>query len=104
MATRGRTFNARECLPRSGKETLETKIEIIHELQKGSSQRVVAGIFGVAKSTVSDIWRDRKKIKDCVSMSESLVFAIALFVCQNLSWLIQLVGNGFVNNAQREHL
>ena len=55
--------------------TLETKIEIIHELQKGSSQRVVAGIFGVAKSTVSDIWRDRKKIEDCVSTSESLVFA-----------------------------
>ena len=55
--------------------TLETKMEIVCELQKGNSQRVVAERFGVAKSTVGDIWKYRQKIEDCISSSESLVYA-----------------------------
>ena len=35
--------------------TLETKMKIIWEVQKGSSQRVVAERFGVVRSTVGDI-------------------------------------------------
>ena len=55
--------------------TLETKMKIVHEIQTGSSQRVVAEKFGIAKSTVGDIWKDRQKIEDCISSSESLTFA-----------------------------
>ena len=35
--------------------TLETKLEIVKVLEKGTSQRVVGDKFGVAKSTVADI-------------------------------------------------
>ena len=38
---------------------IEQKLEIIAELGKGKSQRVVADIFKVAKSTINDIWRDK---------------------------------------------
>jgi hypothetical protein len=55
--------------------TLETKMKIVCDIQSGSSQRFVAEKFGVAKSTVGDIWKDRHKIQDCVSSSESLTFA-----------------------------
>ena len=55
--------------------TLETKMEIVRELQGEKSQRIVAEKFGVAKSTVGDIWKYRQKIEDCVLSSESLVFA-----------------------------
>ena len=39
--------------------TIEQKLEIIAVLGKGKSQRVVADIFKVAKSTINDIWRDK---------------------------------------------
>ena len=55
--------------------TLETKMEIVCALQKGNSERVVAERFGVARSTVGDIWKYRQKIEDCISSSESLVYA-----------------------------
>ena len=55
--------------------TLETKMKIVCDSQSGSSQRFVAEKFGVAKSTVGDIWKDRQKFQDCVSSSESLTFA-----------------------------
>ena len=48
---------------------LETKLEIVHAHKKGTSQRLVGDKFGVAKSTITDIWKDRKKI------SESPAFA-----------------------------
>ena len=38
---------------------IEQKLEIIAELGKGKSQRVVADIFKVAKYTINDIWRDK---------------------------------------------
>ena len=41
--------------------TLEKKIEIIREIEKGKSQRRVAEIFKLPKSTVGDIWKDREK-------------------------------------------
>ena len=44
-------------------------------LEKGSSQRVVGENFGVAKSTIADIWNERKKIYDSVSTSEPPAFA-----------------------------
>ena len=49
-------------------------MKIIREVQKGSLQRVIAERFGVAKSTVGDIWKDHQKIEDCISSSESLTF------------------------------
>lgn len=55
--------------------TLEKKLEIVRALDNGSSQRVVAENFGVAKSTVADIWKDRQKILDFVSASESCSYA-----------------------------
>ena len=54
---------------------LETKLEIVKELEKGTSQRTVDDKFGVAKSTVADIWKDRKKIADAIASSESPSFS-----------------------------
>ena len=47
--------------------TLEVKLKIIKELEEDKLQRLVAEQFKVAKSTISDIWRDREKIKKHVS-------------------------------------
>lgn len=55
--------------------TLEKKLEIIAELKKGLSQRAVAEKFTIAKSTVSDIWKDRLKIEDRVAASDDVTFA-----------------------------
>jgi len=44
--------------------TLERKFQIIQELQKGISQRVAGEKLGVAKSTVGDIWKERKKVSN----------------------------------------
>ena len=55
--------------------TLASKLEIISALKKDSSQRVVAEKFGVAKSTVCDIWRDRGKIDEHVAASDNTEFA-----------------------------
>ena len=73
--------------------TFETKMKIIQEVQKGRSQRVVAERFGVAKSTVGDIWNDRQKIEDCVSSSESLILRFTkkrCNVCEPKNELIDL--------------
>ena len=51
--------------------SLATKLDIIAELEKGISQRVLADKFDVAKSTVSDISHDRVKIKEYVSSAEA---------------------------------
>ena len=53
---------------------LETKLEIVKALKKGDSQRLVGKKFGIAKSTVADIWRDREKKTDFVASSESPAF------------------------------
>ena len=50
-------------------------MEIVRELQNGHSQRAIAEKDGVAKSTVGDIWKYRQKINDCISSSESLMYA-----------------------------
>ena len=53
--------------------TLEKKLEIVRALDNGSSQRVVAENFGVAKSTVADIWKDRGRrlqMTVCVKLGE----------------------------------
>ena len=42
--------------------SLEKKIEIIREIEKGKSQHRVAEIFELPKSTIEDIWKDREKI------------------------------------------
>ena len=55
--------------------TIGTKLEIVHTLEKGSSQRVVGEKFRVAKSTIAHIWKDRKKISGFVSASESPALA-----------------------------
>ena len=40
--------------------TIRNKLEIIHELQQGKSQRLVAEKFEVANSTVCDVWKDQE--------------------------------------------
>ena len=55
--------------------TLETKLEIVKALEKGDSQRLVGQKFGIAKSAIADILRDREKITDSVASSESPAFA-----------------------------
>ena len=54
--------------------TLEKKLNIVKELEKGISQRAVGAKFGVAKSTVADIWKDRVKLFTATSSSESPTF------------------------------
>ena len=39
-------------------------------LEEGNFQRAVGEKFGVAKSTIADIWKYRKKISDSVSDDE----------------------------------
>ena len=55
--------------------TLEMKLEIVKAVEKESSQRIVGEKFGVAKSTIADIWKDRKKISYAISSSDSPSFA-----------------------------
>ena len=55
--------------------TLEMKLEIVKALEKGDSQRLVGQKYGIAKTTIADIWRDRKRITDSVASSESPAFA-----------------------------
>ena len=43
--------------------TLEMKLRIIEELEEEKSQRLIVEQFKDAKSMISDIWRDRGKIK-----------------------------------------
>ena len=48
--------------------TLEVKLKIIKELEEEKSQKLVAEQFKVAKLMISDIWRDKEKIKKHVSL------------------------------------
>ena len=54
--------------------TLQTKLEIMQVLQNSNSQRLVGKKFCVAKSTVADIWKHRKKISDSTVASESTLY------------------------------
>ena len=51
--------------------TLEKKLEVLKELDKRLSQRLVGEKHGIAKSTVADIWKDREKITTAICSSES---------------------------------
>ena len=55
--------------------TLDTKMKIIGEVKEGSSQKFVADKYGVAKSTVSDIWKDREKIENSMSSVDSVTLS-----------------------------
>ena len=55
--------------------SLEKKLDIITQIRQGRSQRAVADGFGVAKSTVGDIWKNREKIEIHVSASTNPAFA-----------------------------
>ena len=50
--------------------TLDQKLKIIDDLQKGKSQRLDSDTYGVPKSTIGDIWKERDKIKNYVSTSD----------------------------------
>ena len=52
--------------------SLELKLNIIAELQKGKSQRLVSDIFHVSRSTVNDIWRQREKIEQYITCCDNL--------------------------------
>ena len=55
--------------------TLEKKLQVLKELDKGLSQRLVGEKQGIAKSTVADIWKDREKIITAIASSESPALA-----------------------------
>ena len=55
--------------------TLEKKLEVIKELREGISQRCVADLYSLPKSTVGDIWKDREKMQNHVSSSDCSSFA-----------------------------
>ena len=55
--------------------SLEKKLGIIAELQQGKSQRAVSDRFGVAKSTMGNIWKNKDKIKTHVTTSANPTFA-----------------------------
>ena len=55
--------------------SLEKKLDIITQIRQGRSQRAVADGFGVAKSTVGDIWKNREKIEIHVSAGTNPAFA-----------------------------
>ena len=50
-------------------------MEIVGALDNGTVQRQVATKFGVAKSTVADIWKDRQKLSTFTLASESCSYA-----------------------------
>ena len=47
---------------------LEKKLQVIAEVRNGKSQRLIAETFGVPKSTVGDIWKEREKIEAHVTL------------------------------------
>ena len=55
--------------------TLQTKLEIAKSLEKRTFQQVVGRQFRLVKSTVTDNWKNRKKITDSIASSESPAFA-----------------------------
>ncbi len=44
--------------------TIEKKLEILKKIDQGVSLAAVAQEFGLGKSTISDIKRDRKKLRN----------------------------------------
>ena len=77
MASESETTMASEttCKRKRSVLTLEKKLEIIAELRKGKSQRLASMQFGVPKSTVRDVWKDRDKIEAHLSASGNPSFA-----------------------------
>ena len=79
MASESETTMASEttCKRKCSVLTLEKKLglEIIAELRKGKSQRLASMQFGVPKSTIRDVWKDRDKIEAHVSASGNPSFA-----------------------------
>ena len=55
--------------------TLEKKLEIISELKKGKSQRLISTEYNIPKSTVADIWKVREKIERHVLTNDSPSYA-----------------------------
>ena len=51
------------------------KLEIIVEIHTGKEQMLVSDIFGVPKSTIGDIWKDRDKIEAHMTASDNPSFA-----------------------------
>ena len=52
--------------------TLEKKLAVVDELKKEKSQRCVADLYSLPKSTVADIWKDRDKIQSFTAVSRTL--------------------------------
>ena len=50
---------------------LEKNLEIISELSKGKSHRLVSEKFHIPKSTVSDIWKQREKIQQYITSCDN---------------------------------
>ena len=78
---------------------LGKKLEIVQSLETGALQKVVGEKFGVAKSTIADIWKDRQKISDIISASESPAFANRKRCCAKFN-LVNKAGSGFASSAR----
>ena len=59
--------------------TLEKKIQVIRDMEKGVSRQAAADKLEMTKSTLTEIWKNWQKIEECVSF----------FQCRNDSSLIQ---------------
>ena len=47
--------------------TLQEKLQIVKLVDKGSSYESVAARFNVGKSTVSDVWKTRERVKHFIT-------------------------------------
>ena len=63
--------------------SLEKKLDIIADLRQGKSQRAVSDRFGVAESTVGDIWKNKDKIETYVTASATPTFAKRRCIVRN---------------------
>ena len=55
--------------------SLKKKLDIIAKVRQGKSQKAVSVRFGVAKSTLGDIWKNKDKIKTHVTARANATFA-----------------------------
>ena len=62
--------------------TLERKLEVIKELESSKSQHV-ADLFEISKSTISNIWNNRKKIQNHVTSAEDSSLAKKRCIVRN---------------------
>ena len=58
--------------------SLEKKLDIIAEIRQGKSQRAVLDRFGVTKSTVGDIWKNKEKTTHLLRLKKHHISSLTL--------------------------